>query len=121
VSYSEHRNAPHRPGGVVAQEMMQHDWGVWGWKGGGTHGAVTPVDAETNRIQLVLFGIQNRKFIPYSAAIHSPVMGIRAARLPTPSSRITETNRIHLVLCGMQHRTICPYLAAFNRILISVM
>jgi hypothetical protein len=94
---------------------------------------------ETNRIYLVLFGMQNRRLGPYLAATNrTPLFQLCGApslrltpqwmrrfnsdrvREGDPLHAVSETNRIQLVLFGMKNRTCAPYLAAINRILISL-
>jgi hypothetical protein len=94
----------------------------------GTGWSSRRVGLETNRIQLVLFGIQDRSFVPCLAAIHRiliPVMACDQAGQDDGwvwSRRldITETDRRQLVLFGIQNRTRVPCLAAIHRILLGV-
>jgi hypothetical protein len=62
-----------------------------------------PTITETNRMQLVLFGMQNRTSCPYLAAINRILISLTTAAVGWPPS-----NRIHLVLFGMQNRTYVP-------------
>jgi Domain of unknown function (DUF3385) len=73
---------------------------------------------ETNRMQFVLFGLQNVTFGPCLAAMH----GIPMPVLVACRSKVQYggANRIELVLFGLHNRTFAPCLAANNRIRIPV-
>jgi hypothetical protein len=78
--------------------------------------------AETHRMHLVLFGMQNRMLRPCLAASIGVLMSVALEPCQDGARRpITEMNGICLILFDMNNRILGPNLAAIHRILLSVM